>query len=113
MSNWTNVFADKFHEINDMCVLKFNYYRLKYLIIVKVICPFFRARAECKFDNCRVYIFYIEDEVRLLNNGIVVKFYLYNCYLHNSHPVFCHCICGCYVTLTWAHFIGFEIMRML
>ena len=36
---------------------------------------FFRARAECKFDNCMSYTFYIDDEASSSSNGIVVKFY--------------------------------------
>ena len=40
MSNWTNVFADKFHEISNMCVLKFNYDRLRQTDSRKVIYPF-------------------------------------------------------------------------
>ena len=75
VSHWTNIFAEKFHDINHICVLKFNYYRLKRLDSRKVNSPFLRARAECKFDNCRDYIFYIEDEISMFNNRIVVKFY--------------------------------------
>eukprot|EP00800_Vazella_pourtalesii_P011446 TRINITY_DN2754_c0_g1_i2.p1 TRINITY_DN2754_c0_g1~~TRINITY_DN2754_c0_g1_i2.p1 ORF type:complete len:226 (-),score=4.54 TRINITY_DN2754_c0_g1_i2:48-725(-) len=61
--NWTNIFADKFHDINNMCVLKFKNYWFKKIDSRKVNSPLLRARAECKFDNLRVYIFHIEDEI--------------------------------------------------
>ena len=58
-----------------MCVLKFKNYWLKKTDSRKVNSPFFRARAECKFDNCKLYTFYIDDEVSSFNNSPVVKFY--------------------------------------
>ena len=72
--NWTNIFADKFHDINNMCVLKFKNYWFKKIDSRKVNSPLLRARAECKFDNCRVYTFYIDDETSSSNDCIVVKF---------------------------------------
>ena len=58
-----------------MCVLKFANYWLKKPNSRKVNSPFFRARASCKFENCRSYIFYIDDAVNLLDNDILVKIY--------------------------------------
>ena len=69
--NWTNIFADKFHDINNMCVLK---YWLKKIDNRKVNSPLLRAGSECKFDNCRVCTFYIGDETSSSNNCIVVMF---------------------------------------
>ena len=75
-SNWTNLFADKFSEINMVCVLKFKNYWLKKQDSRKVKSPFFRAKAECKFDNCLSFIFYIDDEMSMLySNNVVVKFF--------------------------------------
>ena len=67
-------YADKFHDINNMCVLKFKNYWFKKIDSCKVNSPLLRARAVCKFDNCRVYTFYIDDETNSSNNCIVVKF---------------------------------------
>ena len=58
-----------------MCVLKFVNYWLKKPDSRKVNSPLFRARASCKFENCRSYIFYIDDALNLLDNDIIVKFY--------------------------------------
>ena len=46
-SNWTNKFAEKFSEVNAMCVLEFNHYWLKKTNSRKKRSPFFRADAEC------------------------------------------------------------------
>ena len=48
-----------------MCVLKFVNYWLKKPDSRKVNSPSFRARAYCKFENCRSYIFYIDDALNL------------------------------------------------
>ena len=56
-----------------MCVLKFKGYWLKKSDSRKVGSPFFRAKAVCKFESCRTYIFYIEN-VDTYDNGIIVKF---------------------------------------
>ena len=58
-----------------MCVLKFKNYWFKKFDSRKVNSPFFRARAECKFENCRFYTFYIDNEFNSFRNGIVVKFH--------------------------------------
>ena len=85
--NWTNIFADKFHDINNMCVLKFKNYWFKKIDSRKVNSPLLRARAECKFDNCRVYTFYIDDETSSSNHCIVVKFCLGSLSLQHTDGV--------------------------
>ena len=55
--------------------MKFANYWLKKPNSRKVNSPFFKARASCKFENCRSYIFYIDDAVNLLDNDILVKIY--------------------------------------
>ena len=52
VSNWTNVFAEKFKDLDPMCVLKFVNYWLKKPDCRKVNSPFFRDREYCKFENC-------------------------------------------------------------
>ena len=74
-SDCTNVFTAKFQDLNTMCVLKFKNNWLEKPNSRKVNSPFFRARAKCKFDNCKLYTFYIDYEVNSFNNGIIVKFY--------------------------------------
>ena len=74
VSNWTNVFAEKFKDLSPMCVLKFANYWLKKPDSRKVNSPFFRARAYCKFENCGAYFFYIDEALNLLDNDIIVKF---------------------------------------
>ena len=93
LSEWINIFItnstgitswlviglmflpEKFKDLAPMCVLKFVNYWLKKPDSRKVNSPFFRARASCKFENCRSYIFYIDDAVNLLDNDILVKIY--------------------------------------
>ena len=71
--NWTNVFAERFSEVNAMCVQKFKGYWLKKSDSRKAGSPFFQAKAVCKFESCRTYILYIEN-VDTYDNGIIVKF---------------------------------------
>ena len=75
VSNWTNVFAENFKDLAPMCVLKFVNYWLKKTDSHKHNSPFFRARAYCKFENCRSYFSNIDDALNLLENDIIVKFY--------------------------------------
>ena len=73
--NCTNIFADKFNDIIPMCILKFKNYWLKNPDRRKVNSPFFRARAFCKFENCCSYIFYIDEALDAVHDGVMVKFY--------------------------------------
>ena len=73
--NWTNIFADKFNDIIPLCVLKFKNYWLKKPDSRKVSSPFLRARASCKFENCCSYIFYIDEALDAVHDGVMVKFY--------------------------------------
>ena len=57
-----------------MCVLKFKHYWLKKHDSRKVRTPFFRASAECKYDSCLFFTFYIDDQIIVLNKKIVLKF---------------------------------------
>ena len=72
--NWTNIFADKFNDIIPMRVLKFKNYLLKKPDSRKVNSPFLRLRASCKFENCCSYIYYIDEALDAVHDGVMVKF---------------------------------------
>ena len=72
--NWTNIFAEKFNDTIPMCILKFKNYWLKNPDGRKVNSPFLRARGSCKFENCRSYIFYIDETLDAVHDGAMVKF---------------------------------------
>ena len=48
-------------------------FRPKKIDTRKVNNPLLRARAECKFDNCRVCTYFINDETSSFSKCIVIK----------------------------------------
>ena len=55
--NWTNALTARFQDLNSMYVLKFKNCLLKKPGNLKMKNPFFCAKAEYKFDNCKLYTF--------------------------------------------------------
>ena len=56
--NWTNIFADKFHDINNMCVLKFKNYWFKKSIVGRLTVLSFEPEQSVNLIIVELHILY-------------------------------------------------------
>ena len=72
---WTNVIADKFSEINSICVLKVKHFWFKKKGGRKLKSPFFQACAVCKLFNCCSVIFSIDNDFASFGDDVITVHY--------------------------------------
>ena len=72
---WTNVIADKFSEINSICVLKVKHFWFKKKGSRKLKSPFFQACAVCKLFNCCSVIFSIDNDFASFGDDVITVHY--------------------------------------
>ena len=82
---WTNVIADKFSEINSICVLKFKHFWFKKKDSRKLNSPFFQAWAVCKFSNCCSVTFSINNDFASFGDDLIAVHYTSNGELSSEH----------------------------
>ena len=71
---WTDIIAERFTEINPICVLKFKHHWFKKIDSNNLKSPFFQAPAVCKFPNCIFVTFSITNDPASVSDDIIVNF---------------------------------------
>ena len=69
---WTDIIAERFTDINPICVLKFKHHWFKQIDIRNLKSPFFQATAVCKFPNCISVTFSITDNLASVSDDIII-----------------------------------------
>lgn len=65
LQSWTIPFNELFKTINNKCVLRFFYHKLKYENSRKIKFTPFLASAQCKMPNCYNYTFIVKDPFKV------------------------------------------------
>ena len=82
---WTNVLANRFYEINSICVVKFKHFWFKKNDSGKLNFPFFQAWAVCKFSNCYSVTSSINNDFTSFGDGVIAVHYTSNGELSSEH----------------------------
>ena len=69
---WTDIIAERFTDINPICVLKFKHHCFKEIDSRNLKSPFFQDTAVCKFPNCISVTFSITDNLASVSDDVII-----------------------------------------